>query len=253
MTDQNIDTSLITAFAPTGRLRACINIGNRVLANRMPQTGEVGGVSVDLAHALAKRLGVPLEPVVFTTARQSVEALEEDRADIGFFAIDPARARLIAFTAPYVLIEGVYLVPGHSPIHGNEEVDQPGNRVVVGQGTAYDLFLTRELKSAQLVRTPNSQTVVDTFLAEGCEAAAGVRQQIESDAAKHPELRVLGERFMVIRQAMGVATRRGPEAAYLHAFVEEMKTAGYVAECLRAHDIEGASVAPAGDPPPAAM
>jgi polar amino acid transport system substrate-binding protein len=235
-----------SAFAPQGKLRASINLGNPILANRNPQTGEPGGVSVDLARALAERLGVEIELVVFDTAGKSVEAVSDERADIGFFAIDPLRGASIAFTAPYVLIEGYYLVRDASPIRRNDEVDVPTNRVAVGLGSAYDLFLTRELKQATIVRAPSSPAVVQTFLDQQLEVAAGVKQQLEADAARSSGLRLLNERFMVIQQAMGVPKSRGDAAAaFLRAYVEDQKRSGFVAQALARHGINGASVAPA--------
>jgi polar amino acid transport system substrate-binding protein len=240
-----IDSATVNAFAPTGTLRASINLGNPILANQEPQSGEPIGVSVDLARAFAQRLGVPLELVVFDAAGKSVEAVSDERADFGFFAVDPKRSETIAFTAPYVLIEGFYLVPEASPIRTNADVDQPHNRIAVGKGSAYDLFLTRELKAAPIVRAPTSPTVVQTFLEQELEVAAGVKQQLEADAAKVGGLRLLDERFMVIRQAMGVVKSRGETAAeVLREFVEDMKRSGFVAEALERHRVAGASVAP---------
>jgi polar amino acid transport system substrate-binding protein len=239
-----IPTSIRTAFMPEGRLRASINLGNPILANS-DANGAPGGVSVDLAREFARKLGVDLEMVVFDAAGKSVEAVTAERADFGFFAIDPVRGADIAFTAPYVLIEGFYLVKEDSPLRSNAQVDAAGNRVVVGKGSAYDLFLTRELKQAQILRSPTSPTVVATFLESGAEVAAGVKQQLEADAAKLGGLRLLDQRFMVIQQAMGVPKSRGPEAAaFLAAFVEEMKASGFVADALQRHQIKGASVAP---------
>jgi polar amino acid transport system substrate-binding protein len=152
----------------------------------------------------------------------------------------------IAFTAPYVLIEGFYLVRRESSIRTNEQVDTEINRVAVGQGSAYDLYLTRELKHARIVRAATSPAVVQTFIEQGLEVAAGVRQQLEADAASTPGLRLLDERFMVISQAMGVPKSRGEGAANaVRLFVEEMKASGFVADALKRHGIAGASVAPA--------
>jgi polar amino acid transport system substrate-binding protein len=241
----NLSRDLIASFAPAGKLRASINLGNPILANTDPATGQPGGVSVDLARGLAQRLGVELELVAFDAAAKSVEAVESGRTDVGFFAIDPKRGMQIAFTAPYVLIEGCYLVREDSPIRHNDEVDRPGSIVVVGMGSAYDLFLTRELRQAHLYRAPTSPAVVDTFIAHRADVAAGVRQQLEADSKRIPGLRVLDGRFMVIRQAMGVPQGRGEAAAaYLHDFVEEMKHTGFIAGALARHRIEGASVAP---------
>lgn len=241
-----VPASILKAFTPAGRLRASINLGNPVLAYR--STGGVaGGVSVDLARELARVLGAELELVVFDTAGKSVEAVSTEQADVGFFAIDPLRGAQIAFTAPYILIEGFYMVRDGSAIRDNAGVDVAGNRVVVGQGSAYDLFLTRALKHAQIVRAPTSAAVVATFLETGAEVAAGVRQQLEADGAKAGGVRLLGERFMEIRQAMGMPKSRGPDAAaFLAQFVEEMKTTGFVAAALKRHGISAEVAPPAG-------
>jgi polar amino acid transport system substrate-binding protein len=233
-----------SAFAPTGKLRASINTGNAVLAAKDPVAG-ARGVSVDLATEFARRLGVPLELVVFDTAAQSVEAVAGEQADIGFFAIDPKRGEKIAFTDAYVLIEGAYAVREDSPLRANEEVDRAGVRVVVGQGSAYDLHLSRELKHAAIVRAPSSPAVVDTFLQENADVAANVKQQLEADARRVGGLRLLPGRFMVIRQAMGCPRSRGADAAAeLARFVGEMKAGGFVAQALARHGVAGASVAP---------
>ncbi|HEX7891383.1 MAG TPA: ABC transporter substrate-binding protein [Ramlibacter sp.] len=239
-----VSPSVVQAFAPTGRLRASINLGNPILAGRGPD-GEPKGVSIDLAREFGRRLGVEVELVVFDSAGKSVDAVSQDKTDIGFFAVDPKRAEHIAFTAPYVLIEGAYLVQDESALKANEEVDRAGQRVMVGLGSAYDLYLTRELKNATIVRAATSPSVVDEFVAQGVEVAAGVKQQLEADAKRLPGHRLLPGRFMVIQQAMGCPRSRGEEAAReLARFVEERKANGFVAEALNRHRIEGASVAP---------
>lgn len=244
-----LDPAVLQALAPHGVLRASINLGNPILANTDRTTGAPGGVSVDLARAFAERLGVGLELLVFDTAGKSVEAVADEKADIGFFAIDPVRGAQIAFTHAYVLIEGSYLVRDESPLRDNDEVDRAGHRIAVGKGSAYDLYLTRELKHAQIVRAPSSPTVVQTFLDQALDVAAGVRQQLEADAHKHAGLRLLPGRFMVIQQAMGLPKSRGSEAAaVLRAFVEDMKATGFVAAALARHGIQGASVAPGESP-----
>jgi polar amino acid transport system substrate-binding protein len=241
----NIDREIIKALTPTGVLRASINLGNPILANTSKSTGEPEGVSIDLARAFAQRLGVDVELVVFDAAGKSVQAVAGEQADIGFFAIDPVRGAEIAFSDAYVLIEGSYLVRNESTLQHNDEVDREGCLVAVGKGSAYDLFLTRELKHAHIVRAPTSPTVVQTFVEQALDVAAGVKQQLESDCRKHAGLRLLPGRFMLIRQAMGVPKTRGIGAALaLHAFVEEMKANGFVADALQRHGIEGASVAP---------
>jgi len=241
----DIPADLVARFTPSGALRAVINLGNPILAGIDPARGEARGVSVDLARELARRLGVAVELAVVDTAGKSVDAVAEERADVGFFAVDPLRAASIAFTAPYVLIEGCYLVRDDSPIRANAEVDRPGHVVVVGAGSAYDLHLMRQLKQATIVRAATSAAVVDTFLERSADVAAGVRQQLEADAARVAGVRLLEGRFMVIRQAMGLARSRGDAAArYLSGFVEEMKANGFVAAALARHGIAGAAVAP---------
>jgi polar amino acid transport system substrate-binding protein len=238
--------ALRSALAPGGALRASINLGNPILAHRGAD-GQPGGVSVDLARAFAQRLGVEVEWVVFDTAARSVAAVTDERADIGFFAIDPQRAAGIGFTAAYALIEGCYLVREDSPLQHNDEVDRAGTRVVVGAGSAYDLFLSRELKHATLQRAPSSPAVVEVFVTEGADVAAGVRQQLEAGLHRFPGHRLLPGRFMVIQQAMGLPKSRGEAAqAELAAFVEDMKASGFVAQALARHGVSGASVAPAG-------
>jgi polar amino acid transport system substrate-binding protein len=233
------------AFAPTGCLRAAINVGNPVLA-RAVAGGAPQGVAPDLAARLAQALGLEWEPVVFDTAAKAVDAVAQGSADVGFFAVDPGRGAAIAFTEPYLLIEGAYLVPENSAIRAPDEVDRAGVRVAVGQGSAYDLFLSRELKAATIVRAPSSPAVVEHGLREGVEVIAGVKQQIEAEALRLGGLRMLPGRFMLIRQAMGLPKARGEAAhAALAAFVEAAKADGFVAAALARHGVEGVSVAPA--------
>jgi polar amino acid transport system substrate-binding protein len=234
----------VSDLAPTGKLRAAINFGNPVLAAKDPSTGEARGVSVDLARELARRLGVPLEIVPYTAAGRVVEGLKSGAWDVAYLAIDPARAVDILYSAPYVVIEGAYLVPEGSPIRRNEDVDREGVRVAVGKGSAYDLFLSRELRKATIVHAPTSQAVTDLFVAQKLDVAAGVKQQLEADAKRIPGLRLLEGRFMVINQAMGTPKGREAGAKYLGEFVEDMKASGFVARALARHGIEGAVVAP---------
>ena len=232
-------------LAPTGVLRASINIGNPVLARRDGPAASPYGVSIDIASELAERLGVGIEFVVFDSAQQSVDAVAHGAADVGFFAIDPKRGETIAFTGAYLHIEGWYAVRQDSPVSSVDQVDRPGTRVVVGRGSAYDLFLSRELKHAEIVRAPNPQAVTPLFLEQQLDIMAGVKQQLELDMQRYPGLRLLPERFMVICQAMGLARGRGEAAhAYLSAFVEQIKTSGFVERSLIRHDIQGATIAP---------
>jgi polar amino acid transport system substrate-binding protein len=238
----------IAQLAPTGKLRAAINFGNPILASKDPATGEARGVSVDLSRELARRLGVPLEIVPFSAAGRVVDAVKTGVWDVAYVALDPLRARDMIQSPAYVLIEGSYLVPADSPIRSNAEVDREGNRIVVGKGSAYDLFLSREIKRAMLVRAPTSPEVVSTMLAQRLEVAAGVRQQLEADAARVPGVRLLAGRFMTINQAMAVPRGREDGARYVRDFIEEMKATGFVAQSLVRHKVEGAAVAEPDDP-----
>jgi polar amino acid transport system substrate-binding protein len=235
----------ITELAPTGRLRAVINLGNPILANSDPATGEPAGVSVDMARELARQLGVQVDLLVVKTAGEAVDALATGKVDVGFFAIDPTRAATTAYSAAYVQIEGAYLVRKDSPLQSNDEVDRPGTRVAVGARSAYDLYLSRELKAATIERAPTSPEVVSYFLAHQLDVAAGVKQQLEADARSRPGLRLLPGRFMVIHQAMGMAKGKPAGARALADFVEQAKASGFVARALERHGITGAAVAPA--------
>jgi polar amino acid transport system substrate-binding protein len=237
-------SSLVRQFAPTGMLRASLNMGNPVLAHSRTATEKPAGVSIDLARELARELGVQAGFLQFENAARSVDALAAGSADVGFMAIDPLRANSIQFTAAYVQIEGAYLVPQDSPLTANEQVDQSGTTIVVGAGSAYALYLKRALQHATMLEVPTSEAVVDAMLAGGQPVAAGVRQQLESDAKRVGGVRVLDGRFMVINQAMALPRERSGEAyAYLADFVERMKRNGFVAQALQRHGIRGAKVA----------
>jgi polar amino acid transport system substrate-binding protein len=232
---------LIRDFAPTGPLRAAINIGNPVLAQGTPDAPR--GVTVDLARELARRLGLELQFVPFAAAGKVVDALKEKRWDVAFLAIEPVRAAEIAFTAPYVIIEGVYVVPAYSPIKIMEEVDRKGVRIAVNIGAAYDLFLTRTLKQAELVRAPDSFVA---FVDQKLDVLAGVKQPLAGFVKAHPGTRMLDGHFQEIRQAMGVPQGHPRAADYLKGFVEEMKVSGFVADALKRSNQPEATVAPPG-------
>jgi polar amino acid transport system substrate-binding protein len=233
---------VLADLAPKGKLRAAINYGNPVLANRNPATGKPGGISADIARELARRLGVPL--------RRSLRPGRQGRrrpssgVDVCFLAIDPLRATEIAFTTPYVVIEGVYMVAHDSPIRANDELDRSGTRVGVIVGSAYDLFLSRELKRATIVRAADQEAVMGLWAGSELDAVAGVKPQLEADARRVGGLRLLPRRFMAINQAMGTPRERDTGARYLKSFVEDAKASGFVAEAFARNRIDGASLAP---------
>lgn len=217
--------NIVGDLAPTGVLRASINLGNPVLAHGTPE--EPGGITVDIAREIAKRLDVPVEYVCFDAARKSFEAMKSGQADICFLAIEPAREAEVAFTAPYIVIEGVYAVPVDSDIKTVTDVDRHGVRVGVKQGSAYDLFLTRTLQHATIVRGTNG---VDAFREENLEVAAGIREPMTEFVERNPDVRLIDERFMQIEQAVGTTKTRRPETvAFLRDVVEELKASGFFA------------------------
>jgi polar amino acid transport system substrate-binding protein len=233
---------VLKALAPTGRVRAAINLGNMVLAQKDPASGKPMGVTPDLARELGRRLGVPVELVPFDAAGKVFEAVATGAIDVMFLAIEPVRANEIAFTAPYVLIEGVYMVPRDSKLTRIDEIDRPGVRIGVSKNSAYDLYLTRTLKHATLVRGDDG---VALFVKDKLEAAGGVKQPLMAYAKTDSNVRVLDGRFMEIRQAMGIPKGRDEAGArYLSAFIEEMKTTGFVADALKRSNHPDATVAP---------
>lgn len=212
-----------------GRLRAAINLGNPVLAQQKPN-GVLTGVTVSLARALAHQQGLTLDLVPFDGAGKVVDAAADDIWDVAFLAIDPKRAAEIAFTVPYLTIEGVFVVAASSPFLRVEDVDQPGVRVSVGRGAAYDLHLMRTLKHAELVRVPTSAEALPHFLSQGLEAGAGIRQPAEEFVARNPGARLIEEPFMEIRQAMAVPIAKAGTLPLVQSFVETAISSGFVTE-----------------------
>jgi len=231
-------------LAPTGKLRAAINFSNPVLAAKDPVTGQPAGISSDLARALAHRLGVDIEFVPYYAAGKVVEGLKSGAWDVCFLAIDPVRATGISFTGPYIVIEGVYMVSQGSPVERKADVDRPGQKVGVIVGSAYDLFLSRELTQATVVRAADIESVMDLWTDGKIDAVAGVKPQLEAIAASKPGLRVLPEPFMAINQAMGTPRGREIGARFLSDFIDEMKATGFIAEAFARNRIEGATMAP---------
>lgn len=234
-------TSIAADLAPTGTLRAAVNLGNPVLAQGTPD--EPAGVTVDLAREIAARLGVPVRFGCFDAARKSYEAMAAGDADICFLAVEPAREADVAFTPPYALIEGVFAVPLDSALRTVADVDRDGVRIGVKRGSAYDLFLTRTLAHASVVRGDEG---VGVFREQGLDVAAGIRQPMTAYVAAHPDVRLVAEAFMAIRQAVGTGRDRRPGTVrFLAETVEELKASGFVADALRRSGQSPALVAPA--------
>jgi len=235
---------VVSDLVPGGVLRAAINLGNPVLAQGTPAAP--AGVTVDIARELGARLGVPVELICFGAARESFEAMIQGGADICFLAIEPARAAEVAFTAPYVVIEGVFVVPEDSGIATLADVDRERVRIGVNEGSAYDLFLSRTLRRASLVR---GQDGLGVFREQGLDAAAGISQVIGDFVARNPGFRMIGERFMQIRQAVGTTRTRAPGTVrFLVAAVEDLKASGFIGDALRRSGQDSALAAPPGPP-----
>ncbi len=234
-------------FAPTGTLRAGINHSNPILATRDSQTGELKGVAVDLARELGRRLGVPVTLVPFDAAGKMTDTARSNVWDIAFLGIDPARAQDIDYSAAYVELEGTYLVPAGSPLHTLADVDRDGVRIAAAAKSAYDLFLTRTLQHAQILRAPNTPGSIELFASQKLDALAAPRTALVPVAARFPGSRILEGHFMTIPQAAGIPKGRPAAARYLRSFIEEMKASGFVAEALKRHGLTAndALVAPA--------
>lgn len=221
-------------LAPSGRLRVAINLGNAMLARQAGPDGELGGLSVLLARHLAERLELPLDLLPYRAAGEVVADAGRQRWDLAFLARDPERARTIAYSAPYARIEGCYLVAADSPCHGNAQLDRPGMRIAVGRGAAYDLYLSRTLQRAQLIRAATTPGAVALFLEQGLDAAAGIRGPLRQWAATRPGFRLLEENFMIIEQALAVP--RGEDDAIvagLDALLAELRQQGLLAQWCR--------------------
>jgi polar amino acid transport system substrate-binding protein len=226
-----------------GRLRVGINFGNALLTTKDAR-GTPGGIAVDLARELAQRVGVPMELVSYDTAGRMADGAKAGEWDVAFLAADPARAEEIAFTAPYLEIDTTYLVPAGSPLRTLADVDREGLRVAVSEKSAYDLFLTRSLKHAQLVRAPGVNASVALFFEDKLDALAGLKPLLVEVAEKQPGARVLDGRFTAVQQAVGTPKGRDAAARHIREFVEDIKASGLVAKTIERNGIRGVSVAP---------
>lgn len=231
-------------LAPSGVLYAAINVGNPVLVQQ-DDGGKLSGVTVDLARELAQRLEVPVELVRFDGAGKVFEAASSGIWDVAFLAIDPERSRGIRFTEPYVIIEGTCIVRSNSPDKTLDDLDRSGARISVVKGAAYDLYLSRVLKHATLLRKATFEEQMELFVSESLEASAGVRQPLEEFARANPGYRVFEGRFTEIRQAMGIPQGRKAAGAYLDAFLDEMKRSGFIEEAFLRAGQTGMTLVPA--------
>ena len=243
-TAPDVSPAARSELAPTGKLRVGINVQNFLLVNKERTDGQYSGIAVDLGRELGRRLGVPVELVAFDTAGKLADAVKSGAWDVAFLGNEPARANEIAFSAAYLEIEAGYLVPAGSPIRTIEDVDREGVRVAVNAKSAYELYLTRNLQRAKLLRAPTVDASYDLFVSDKLDALAGLKPRLVMDAEKLPGSRVLEGRFSAVQQAIGTPQGRPSGARYLREFAEDAKASGFVAKAIERHAVRGVSVAP---------
>ena len=239
---------IISDLAPTGVLRAGINLSNFLLVTKVNSTGDPEGVAPDLAGEVAMRLGVSVKYVTFKSPGELADAIDKDVWDIGLIGAEPQRAETIAFTSAYAEIDATYLVPSDSRLKAIADVDSEGVRIAVTARSAYGLWLDRNIKHAELIRSDTLDSAYEEFVNAKLSALAGLRPRLLSDLGKLPGSRILDGRFMSVQQAIGTSRKNPAGAAFLRGFVEEAKASGLVARLIERHKVRGLSVAP-----PAAM
>jgi polar amino acid transport system substrate-binding protein len=235
-------------LAPTGKLRVGINLGNFLLTAKDAKTGEARGIAVDLGRELGRRLGVPVEIIGYESPGKLADAVTTGVWDVGFLGAEPQRAHEIAFTAAYVEIEATYLVPSGSPLRAIADVDREGVRIAVPEKSAYELYLTRTLKHAQLVRTQGADNAFKLFVSDKLDALAGLKPRLVKDQDNLPGSRILEGRFTAVQQAIGTPKARAAGAKYLREFVEDIKATGLVARTIEKNGVRGLTVAPKAQP-----
>jgi polar amino acid transport system substrate-binding protein len=248
MPSPSVAKSIVDQFAPTGILRAGINMSNFLLVSGTSPSGDPVGVAPDMARAIADWLGVPVAYRKFPRPGELADAAENDVWDIGLIGAEPARAKLIAFSPAYVEIASTYLVPAGSPLTTIEEVDHPGIRIAVTARTAYELWLSRHIRHAELVRSESLDAALEQFLGEKLDALAGLKPRLLNDVETLPGARILDGQFSAVQQAIGTLRTREASAAFLRDFVEEAKASGLVARLIERHKVQGLSVAPPASP-----
>lgn len=236
--------TLLAQLAPTGVLRAGINMSNFLLVNGRTPDGGPAGVSPSLAAAIAERLGVPVRYIPYPRPGELADDAGTGAWDIGLIGAEPQRAEKIAFTAAYAEIEATYLVAPGSPLTSLGEVDRAGIRIASAERAAYDLWLERNIRHAELRRAGGLDASFALFRDEGLEALAGLRPKLLSDQALMPGSRILDGAFMTVQQAVGTARAHAEGAAFLRGFVEEAKSSGLIARLIARHGVQGLSVAP---------
>src|SRR5512145_576833 len=236
------DPAVVAELAPSGVLRAGLNLSNFLLVTGRAANGDPQGIAPDMAGEIAARLEVPLQLIPYESPGKLADAVAE--WDVGLIGAEPARAAQIAFSAAYLEIEATYLVPAGSKIRSVEEVDRKGMRIAVAARSAYDLYLSRTIKHAELVHAAGLDASYDLFVRDRLDALAGLRPRLLRDIQKLPGARLLEGRFTAVQQAVGTPRGRVASAAFLAALVEEAKASGLVARLIERHGVDGVNVAP---------
>jgi len=242
-TSPGVPSAVRSELAPTGKLRAGMNLGNTLFTTKNAATGELQGVSVDLMRELASRLRLPVEFVIYATPGEVADAVDKGTWDVAILAIAKARARKIAFSPAITEIEATYLVPYDSALRSVAQVDSPGIRIAAPAKAGYGLYLTRTLRHATLMRTKGFGASIDLFNRRGADALAGLKPRLLSSMDKVPNARLLEGRFMTVNHGVGTPRKRRLAAEYLKAFVEEISASGFVARSIERHGVKGLSAA----------
>ena len=250
MTAQTAPATIRAELAPTGTLRAAINTGNFLLVNGEDADGQPTGVSPDVAAEIARRLGTPLDLVLYPDPGLLADAATSGAWDIGNIGAEPQRAQTIAFSAAYAEIPSTYLVPAGSPLRTIEDVDQPGIRVATKGRAAYGLWLENNLKHAERVATPTIDDSFDAFVDQRLDALAGLRPRLLKDVARLPGARILDGQFSSVQQSVGTPRDRAASAEWIAAVVEDLKASGFIADAIKRHNVMGLNVAPMAEPAP---
>jgi polar amino acid transport system substrate-binding protein len=243
---QDVSRDVVAELAPTGVLRVGINLSNFLLVTGKSATGDPEGVAPDMGREIAARLGVPVAYVPYRTPGQLADAAGSSQWDIGLIGAEPVRAEKIAFTPAYVEIEATYLVPAGSPLKAVADVDRAGVRIAVTARSAYGLWLDRNIKQAQLVRSDSLDSAYEQFVRDRLDALAGLRPRLLTDVGKLPGARILEGQFTAVQQAVGTARENAAGARFLRDFVETAKASGLIARLIERHKVRGLSVAPPG-------
>jgi len=237
-----ISSAAHSELTPGGKLRVGLNYGNFLLVLKDGPGGEPRGIAPDLGRELARRLGVPVEFIKYDQAGKLADAVKDGKCDVGFLGAEAQRANEIAFTAAYLEIPVTFLVPAGSKIGSIAEVDREGVRIAVADRSAYDLYLSRNLKKARLVRAQGIDGSYELFVREKLDVLAGLKPRLVSDAEKLPGARILDGQITGVQQAVGTPKARSAAAAYLSEFVADLHKSGLVKKIAADHGVRGVVV-----------